>query len=505
MDATVRTDARDDTTSTNPRSRPALDTGQTELGVRASHDDDSATELYVPSPLQVIVDTARTDTEFRNEDSMLIGGAMIGDYRIERKIAEGGWGSVYSAIHPVIGRRAAIKVLKKKLSQQPAFVRRFIDEARAVTQIGHPNIVDVFTFGETTDGRSYFVMEWLKGETLWARLRRGALAVADICAIATQLADALEAAHGKGIIHRDLKPENVFLVETRDFSPRVKLLDFGLAKLATNETRAERTSTGEIIGTPHYMAPEQARGLRVDHRVDIYALGGILFSSLTGRTPYAGSNAADIIASCLTEPPPRPSSLVPDVPKKLDDLVVAMLAKDADHRPELTRVRAVLEAVQAASTKAIRRARPTRAPWRTPRVLRFMWSASAKGVRMVRLRTQVGGAKRMSLVVGAAAATAIIALIAIVGLSRGNGGRTDEPARSANTGGLILDVSGASAFEVLIDGRVEVPGPDREIPLAVGAHTVEITAAGMHPETFRVAIVPGRVLREPVVMQPAAK
>ena len=141
----------------------------------------------------------------------LPSGMTLGEYRIEDKIGEGGMGMVYAATHPVIGKRAAIKVLRKELCDDPRTLERFVDEARAVNQIGHPNIVDVFAFGTLPDGRSYFVMEWLKGETLRARVARGRLDHLEACTILRALARALEAAHDKGIIHRDLKPDNVFL------------------------------------------------------------------------------------------------------------------------------------------------------------------------------------------------------------------------------------------------------------------------------------------------------
>src|SRR5262245_59204042 len=201
----------------------------------------------------------------------------LGEYRVERMIGSGGMGVVFAAVHPLIGKRAAIKILKKELCTDTGTLERFVDEARVVNQIGHQNIVDVFAFGEMPDGRSYFVMELLTGETLRARLSRGPMMLDEICAIVRPLARALEAAHAKQVIHRDLKPDNVFLVPVAEERPVVKLLDFGIAKLARNDHRLEKTATGAMVGTPQYIAPEQAKGYAIDHRVDIYSLGGMLF------------------------------------------------------------------------------------------------------------------------------------------------------------------------------------------------------------------------------------
>src|SRR5262245_48325135 len=159
-------------------------------------------------------------------------------------------GRVYAAIHPVIGKRAAVKVLRPELSKNREAVERFIQEARAVNQIGHPNIVDIFAFDRLPDGRCFYVMELLRGESLRDRLRRGPLALVDALAILDTITVALEAAHDKSIVHRDLKPDNVFLVDVKSDRPQVKLLDFGIAKLLSpDDSRLERTRTGNLLGT----------------------------------------------------------------------------------------------------------------------------------------------------------------------------------------------------------------------------------------------------------------
>ena len=197
-------------------------------------------------------------------------GADVGGYIVEGELGRGGMGVVYAATHPMIGKRVAIKVIKPSLSNNPATVERFVQEARSVNQIGHPNIVDIFAFGALPDGRSYLIMDLLVGESLRKRVKRGAIPVEDAIRILDEIAGALAAAHDKGFIHRDLKPDNVFLNEQGGRSD-VKLLDFGLAKLTANalSSRAFRTATGAMLGTPDYMSPEQLKGSGVDHRTDI--------------------------------------------------------------------------------------------------------------------------------------------------------------------------------------------------------------------------------------------
>ena len=231
-------------------------------------------------------------------DSELQPGTWVGEYQIESKLGQGGMASVYAGTQPVIGKKVAVKVMSRQLCLDPVQVERFIQEARAVNQIGHPNIVDVFAFGALPDGRSYFVMEWLQGETLAARLRRGWLTVPEAVAIMFQICDGLAAAHDKGIVHRDLKPENIFLVPVRNRRMLVKVLDFGIAKLlGRRDARIDRTADGSTPGTPSYMSPEQAKGKDVDHRSDIYALGVCAFEMLCGRLPFVGADAVEISVS----------------------------------------------------------------------------------------------------------------------------------------------------------------------------------------------------------------
>ena len=271
----------------------------------------------------------------------LVAGAIVGEYRVEKKIGEGGMGAVYSAMHPLIGKRAAIKVISSALGTDASAVNRFVQEARSVNQIGHPNIVDVFAFGELPDGRNYFVMEYLQGESLAERIERTAMPLGDAIEILDQVADALEAAHEKQIVHRDLKPDNVYLAAVRGGRTMVKLLDFGIAKLSAPEGGVQKTRTGMMMGTPGYLSPEQARGKNVDHRTDVYALGCMVFEIVCGRLPFVADNAMDIVLMHMTAPPPRASEIWPDIPPPLDELLARMLEKEAEARPSLPEVRAV--------------------------------------------------------------------------------------------------------------------------------------------------------------------
>ena len=275
----------------------------------------------------------------------LVAGMVVGEYRIDKKIGEGGMGAVYSATHPMIGKRAAIKVISAALGTDASAVNRFVQEARSVNQIGHPNIVDVFAFGELPDGRNYFVMEYLQGESLAERLGRVNMPLGEAIEILDQVADALEAAHEKQIVHRDLKPDNVYLAAVRGGRTLVKLLDFGIAKLSSPDSPGsggvQKTRTGMMMGTPGYLSPEQARGKNVDHRTDIYALGCMVFEIVCGRLPFVADNAMDIVLMHMTEPAARPSTIWPEIPPQLDEVITRMLEKDPNVRPSLPEVRAV--------------------------------------------------------------------------------------------------------------------------------------------------------------------
>ncbi|MBV8761743.1 MAG: serine/threonine protein kinase, partial [Deltaproteobacteria bacterium] len=244
-------------------------------------------------------DTARDPAA----DPPLAAGTVVGEYTIDCLLGRGGFGNVYRATQPLIGKQVAVKVLALRYSVDAAIVSRFVAEARAVNQIRHPNIIDIFSFGQLPDGRHYYVMELLDGEPL-DRLA-GALTLANALPILRALARALDAAHAKGIAHRDLKPENVFLARDADGTRYPKLLDFGIAKLLAPEGAvAHRTATGTPLGTPYYMSPEQCRGRDVDHRTDIYSFGILTYRVLTGAYPFTGDFMELMTAQVASEPPP---------------------------------------------------------------------------------------------------------------------------------------------------------------------------------------------------------
>ncbi|MDI1450757.1 serine/threonine-protein kinase [Polyangium sp. 6x1] len=295
-------------------------------------------------------------------------GRAVGEYRIERKIGEGGFGAVYAAVHPVIGKSAAIKVLNPQYSHNPVMVSRFVAEARAVNQIRHRGIIDIFSFGKLEDGRQYYIMELLEGMTLEAYLReRGRLRPSEALPILRQIARALDAAHAAGIAHRDLKPENVYLVFDEDRSVFPKLLDFGIAKLL-GESQSHKTRTGTPMGTPLYMSPEQCRGKQVDHRTDIYSFGVMTHAVLTGQPPFLGDDVMDVLMQQVQSPPPAMSSVCPDLGSALDAPVLRMLAKDPAERPAsvTAAIDAVVDAARAAGIEVPSVA--TRSSEKLPRV-----------------------------------------------------------------------------------------------------------------------------------------
>jgi eukaryotic-like serine/threonine-protein kinase len=271
-----------------------------------------------------------------NSKAVIAVGARVGNYQVQQLLGEGAMGKVFLAEHPVIGKRVALKVIHPELADNEEMIARFFNEARAVTQIGHENIVEVQDFGQTPDGDNFIVMELLEGRGLGTVMKaEGMLSVPRATHIGLQLADGLAAAHARGIIHRDLKPDNIFLI-TRGGDPDfVKILDFGLAKLSGPAAglMANKTKTGSLLGTPHYMAPEQCEGRKdIDHRVDVYALGCILFHMLTGRVPFPGEGFGEVLVKQLREPPPLPTRLNPQVPDALEKIILHALAKKPDFR-----------------------------------------------------------------------------------------------------------------------------------------------------------------------------
>jgi len=302
----------------------------------------------------------------------LAAGEAVGEYVVEAAIGKGGFGTVYRAVHPLIGKHVAIKVLARRFSADDGMVSRFVAEARAVNQIRHRHIIDIFSFGQLQDGRHYYVMEHLDGAPLDHYLaERGALRVDEAMPILRAIARALDAAHAKGIAHRDLKPENIFLAHDGDGGVFPKLLDFGIAKLSGPEDQyAHKTGTGVPIGTPYYMSPEQCRGRDVDHRTDIYSFGVLTYRLLTGAYPFTGE-LIEILHKQMHEEPVPPSQVNPTLGADVDRAIAAMMNKDAAQRPP-----SVTAAVMALADM------PVSTPMLTPSItgLKGVASASSKAV-----------------------------------------------------------------------------------------------------------------------------
>lgn len=272
------------------------------------------------------------------EGDELIGRLVDGRYRIRARLGAGAMGVVYDGVHEALERRVAIKILRREHRSAPVPLETFHREARTLAAVENPHIVEVHDLGDLDEGRAFVVTEHLEGRELSARLADvGALPWREAVEIALQVCDGMRAAHEAGVIHRDLKPENLFLTRAH---PRwggtcVKILDFGIAKLLDAPAR-EITFAGQLVGTPEYMSPEQCRGLPVDHRADIYALGAIVYEMVSGEVPFSGESVFAILERQLRDVAPRLVLAAHPlaVPAELDRIVARCLAKDPDERFE---------------------------------------------------------------------------------------------------------------------------------------------------------------------------
>jgi predicted Ser/Thr protein kinase len=279
---------------------PALDKTATAIGVK-------------PQPVTTVLEP---------------GQVLAQRYRVQRLLGKGGMGAVYLADDEVLGELVALKVISSAFaSDEAAMIARFRREAASARKVSSPSVIRIHDLGEARPGLLYLSMEYFAGRTLSELIaQRGLVPLKDVQDILTQVATGLEAAHSAGVIHRDLKPSNVLVGERG----AVKLIDFGLATTMAGEGL---TATGAILGTPHYMAPEQVRGKPVDARTDVYALGALAYHLVTGRPPFAGDNAIAIGFAHLSEAPTAPIILRKDCPEKLSAAIVSALAKDPADRP----------------------------------------------------------------------------------------------------------------------------------------------------------------------------
>ncbi|HEU0034507.1 MAG TPA: serine/threonine-protein kinase [Kofleriaceae bacterium] len=340
---------------------------------------------------------------------MIAPGLRIGRYELGERLGKGAFGIVHLARDVELGREIAIKFLRPEYLAKPQVVQRFLQEARAAARIDHPGIVTVYDcgmldkIGLRVEGTAYIAMERLHGTSLAERLEAGGrMPVGEAIAIARQLAGALVAAHAAAIIHRDLKPENIYLLPDPAVigGQRVKILDFGVAKLAEGGEPGVHTHSQIMLGTPRYMSPEQARSAaHVDHRADIYALGCIVYELVCGRPPFTGE-IADVIHKHQSVEPVPPCVMIPTLPPTLDALIMHMLAKDPDRRPQamadVDRALAAIDLVVASTQPAIATIETTdkvdpagrsttgarRRPWwrRTPSTLALVTAAATLGV-----------------------------------------------------------------------------------------------------------------------------
>jgi serine/threonine protein kinase/tetratricopeptide (TPR) repeat protein len=275
-----------------------------------------------------ITSSADTSPTMQIDAPAPLAGRVVGTYELQYLIGAGGMGEVYKAHDTKLDRPVALKLLARAFVQDPERLRRFSAEARAASSLNHPHILVIHDFGEM-DGRPFMVSEFVEGETLRQRLQRGAVPVRDAVDITLQVANALAAAHARGIVHRDVKPENV-MVRPDGY---VKVLDFGIAKLITPKQveavdAAHQTIPGMVIGTPRYMSPEQARGLELDARSDVWSTGVLLYEMTTGRAPFSGATPADLIGAVLGSEPVPIELQAPGIPAGLARIVAKTLRKD---------------------------------------------------------------------------------------------------------------------------------------------------------------------------------
>jgi eukaryotic-like serine/threonine-protein kinase len=434
-------------------------------------------------------------------DAQLHPGTQVGEYVVESKVGEGGMGTVYRARHPLIGKEVAIKVIKPMFAADPVAVDRFVREARAVNEIRHQNIIDIFAFGQIPAGLPYFVMEYLDGHTLQDELghRASPCQIGDVLPLLRPVFSALEATHAAGVIHRDIKPENIFIVQRPGLDPHIKLLDFGLVKLAREAGGASRqTSAGMPMGTPDYMAPEQSIGRAVDHRADIYSLGVILYAMVAGRLPFAGESSLEVLEQHRSAEPPPPSIFAP-VPRAVEEVILWAMRKDPAQRPQS--VRALWDALEAAALQgsAVRGAAPLSSPAVEPSAIEP--SPSRPTFDSLAMSARRDRRVLLPFLVGAGAVVALLAVVvAVWPRAEQKPARQSVAAPHAPAPGTIrLDVVPADGT-LSVDGVPVAAGTD--LSLAPGRHVLRAARPGFVTREEPIMISSGKTGARQVVLQP---
>ncbi len=259
-----------------------------------------------------------------------IGSLLAGRYLIESKLGEGGMAIVYRARHQLVDRPVAIKVMNSHLVRDASLKERFRREAKTAAALAHPNIVEISDYGEDDEGTPYLVMELLDGSSLDALVERGPMPAPQVAALGAQIARGLARAHDFQVLHRDLKPENIFVARGPGGRLIPKILDFGIARSLHDQ---RLTSAGQIFGTPQYMAPERVTSIDAGPAADLYAIGVMLFEMVTGQLPFKSDDVTGFLIAHMQSPVPKPSDFVANVPRRLEELIVRLMAKNPDERP----------------------------------------------------------------------------------------------------------------------------------------------------------------------------
>ena len=383
--------------------------------------------------------------EIVQQTDPLVGKRIAGRYLVIKKLGEGGMGDVFLAEHEDIEKRLAIKVLKQEYSSRVDMVVRFKQEAVSASRIKHPNVVDVFDFGQMEDSRFFLVMELLEGRDLADVLsKEGVIEPRRAVSLALQICRALAAAHAKGVIHRDMKPENVFLTSTMQGEEVVKIVDFGIAKMrevgddGSESARRKITKTGMIFGTPEYMAPEQAAGKPVDDKADVYATGIMMFEMLAGRVPFFGSTFMAVLTAHLTAEPPRMQDVSPramQLSAELEDAVMKALCKaPADrHASMMAFADALARTPEAGADIPIPLARMVPSKARNEVAKRPQQSQDVEGQATPEPQVSSGKSRRTGLIVATAVGIGAIGIaVAAIGM-RGAGEPKGQVASSSAT------------------------------------------------------------------------